>query len=242
MTTILRFILFLLLAPAFAIVAQAAGAVQDVFRIVDAGFRAESVVLGSLDGEICSYDSSGALLQQRRSIDGKDCQSRYQELETGGAKQPLFTFLAELVATNKGLPQGIRFEGEIFRAVNPKYADGAWDINRFNIGANHRYSGPGRGALYSGTSRDAVLGELRHYGVDPDAAAWLSREVSVDNILDLTNPSVRRQLGIDLSDITGDSYFIPQALGDFSRGRYNGLLVPSARQPGTSHLILLEAP
>ena len=42
--------------------------------------------------------------------------------------------------------------------------------------------------------------------------------------------------------ITGDSYFIPQALGDFSRGRYNGLLVPSARQPGTSHLIQLEAP
>lgn len=107
MTTILRFIVFFLLAPAFAIVAQAAGAVQDSFRIVDADIRTKSVILGSLDGEIFSYDSSGALLQQRSCLDGKadeDDQSGYQELHASGAACPLFSFLAEFEAANKGSP------------------------------------------------------------------------------------------------------------------------------------------
>ena len=56
MTTILRFILFFLLAPAIAIVAQAAGAAQDDLHIVDAGIRAESVIDDTQDGGICNYD------------------------------------------------------------------------------------------------------------------------------------------------------------------------------------------
>lgn len=105
MTTILHFILFFLLAPVFAIVAQTAGAVQDDFRVVDAGFRAESVVLGSLYGQTFNYDSSGALLQQRRSIDGKaadeDDRSGCCELGASWAAQPYFLFLAEFVAPKK---------------------------------------------------------------------------------------------------------------------------------------------
>lgn len=101
MTTILRFILFFLLVPAFAIVAQAAEVFQDDFRIVDADSRNESIILESIGGVIYSYDSSGALLQQHKSIDGEDCSSGYQKLKTSGAEQPLFSFFAELVATNK---------------------------------------------------------------------------------------------------------------------------------------------
>lgn len=105
MTTILRFILFFLLAPAFAIVAQAAGVVQDDFRIVDAVFRAESGILISVHGLNCNYDSSGALLQQRRSLDGKasveDDQSGNGELEDSGAEHSVFAFLAE-TGMNRG--------------------------------------------------------------------------------------------------------------------------------------------
>jgi len=143
-------------------------------------------------------------------------------------------------APKGGLPAGIRYEGTLHRAVPAKYADGAWDIHAGNIAANHRYSGSGRGALYTGTSKDAVLGELRHYGVDPDSVAWLSRNVSVDNVLDLTNPAVRKQLGISLEQITTNDYLYTQALGDFARERYRALLVPSARQPGTSNLVILR--
>jgi hypothetical protein len=71
MIKILRVILFFLLASAYAIVAQAVGAVQDDFRVVDAGFQAELVDLEGTDGGIFNYDSSGVLLQQRRSLNGE---------------------------------------------------------------------------------------------------------------------------------------------------------------------------
>lgn len=107
MTTILRFILLFLLAPAFAIVAQAAGAFQDNFCIVDAGVRAESAILESLDGGVLNYDSSGALLQQRSSLDGKsadeDTLGGFREFEASEAAQSHFAFFAELVAANKGV-------------------------------------------------------------------------------------------------------------------------------------------
>lgn len=101
MITILRFILFFLVTPALAIVAQAAGTFQDDFRIVDTGFWTESVIVDCVGDEICHYDSSGALLHQRKSIDGEDDISRYQGLKTLGATGPLFSFLAEFVAANR---------------------------------------------------------------------------------------------------------------------------------------------
>jgi RES domain-containing protein len=136
-----------------------------------------------------------------------------------------------------GLPEGITYNGTVYRAVNPKYVDSAWDIHAGNISASHRYSDVGRGALYSGTSEETVLGELKHYGVNPADVAWVSREVKVENILDLTNPSVRQQLGISLDQLTSDNYFMTHALGDFSRTRYSGMVVPSARAEGASHLV-----
>jgi RES domain-containing protein len=140
----------------------------------------------------------------------------------------------------KGIPKGITFEGTIYRAVNPKYEDSAWKIHAGNLGANHRYSSVGRGALYSGTSEKAVLGELKYYNIDPGSVSWVSKKVKVRNILDLSNPAVRKQLGITKSQITGNSYNLTQAIGDFARGRYSGLLVPSARAKRTFHLILFD--
>ena len=60
-----------------------------------------------------------------------------------------------------GIPKGVTFEGTVHRAVNPKCVDGAWDIHVGNLSAPHRYTGVGRGGLYSGTSRKAVLNESR---------------------------------------------------------------------------------
>lgn len=110
MTTILRFFLFFLLTPVFAIVAQAAGIVQDDFRIVDTEFRTESVALDNLDSEICNYDSSGALLHQRKSLDGEDYLNGHEEFRFTGAAQSLLSFLAEFVAANK-LPTGLEARG-----------------------------------------------------------------------------------------------------------------------------------
>ncbi|MCC6579882.1 MAG: RES domain-containing protein [Phycisphaeraceae bacterium] len=144
----------------------------------------------------------------------------------------------EVLAVGKGLPQGITYEGQAIRAVPAKYAEGAWDIHAGNIAANHRYSGVGRGAIYAGTSEEAVLAELVRYGVNPSSVAWVSKSMKLNNVLDLTNPAVRQQLGVSLEQLTGDSYFYTHAIGDFARGRYSGLLVPSAQQAGARNLVI----
>jgi len=138
-----------------------------------------------------------------------------------------------------GLPKGITFDANVHRAVDPKYINTAFDFHAAsNLRASHRYTDVGRGGIYSGTSREAVLGELAHYGVDPSKAAWVTSRVRVENVLDLTNPAVRTQLGVKLDQITGDSYFYTHALGDFARGQgYGGILFPSARAPGTSNFV-----
>jgi|GEM_PF-6481062 len=144
-------------------------------------------------------------------------------------------------ATRGGLPQGITFEGTVHRAVNPKYADSAFDFHApSNLAANHRYSGIGRGGIYSGTSREAVLGELAHYKIDPNNVAWVTKDIRISNVLDLTNPAVRKQLGVSLKDITGDSYLYTQGIGDLVRSRgYNGILFPAARARGTTNFVEL---
>ena len=139
---------------------------------------------------------------------------------------------------NEGLPKGRDFDDEVYRAVNPKYAAKAWDIHAGNIGASHRYSDVGRGALYTSTSKKAVIAELKHYGIDPSDVTFVKKHVKVSNVLDLSDSKVRNQLGINLKDLTGNYYTMTHAIGDFARTRYSGMLVPSAREPGLVNLIL----
>jgi RES domain-containing protein len=85
-----------------------------------------------------------------------------------------------------------------------------------------------------------VFGELEHYGIDLKKVAWVSKSIKIDNVLDLTNPVVRKQLGVSLESLTSDSYFVTHALGDFARAQgYNGILFPSARAPGTVNFVEL---
>jgi filamentous hemagglutinin len=142
------------------------------------------------------------------------------------------------------LPRGIAFRGTVWRAVPHQFADDAWEMTAKNIANHHRYSGTGRGALYAGTSHTTALKEILAYKIDPATRTFVSKEVVLDNLLDLTDPAVRDWLGVSLADLTqttGDrvgDYFLPNAIGDFARSRYNGLLVPSARHPAGKNLVM----
>ncbi len=149
-----------------------------------------------------------------------------------------FPFISDWNNAPSRFPDGIVYAGTAFRAVSTNHSTTAWDIHADNVAANHRYSRPGKGALYAGTSQEAILAELNHYGIDPTAVAWVSKEVKLGNVLDLTNESIRQQYGVSLEDLTGDSYRMTQAIGDFACQRYDGLLVPSAREPGATIVVI----
>ena len=70
-------------------------------------------------------------------------------------------------------------------------------------------------------------------------------ESAIDNLLDLSNPVTRKQLGVSLGDIarTGGTsawrYEVTQPLGAYAqRNGYSGIIAPSAQADGGVNLIL----
>jgi len=145
---------------------------------------------------------------------------------------------ARLPVSRAKVPVGIRYEGQVYRFVDPENVSAGWDIHAGNIAASHRYSDVGRGGLYAATSLEGMTGEMTHYGRTLRNATTLGTRISVENVLNLTDPAVRNQLGVTLGQLTGSDYTMTHALGDFARTRYNGILVPSATAPGQTNLVL----
>ena len=135
-------------------------------------------------------------------------------------------------------PAGVKFEGTVHRLEDPARVGTTFDAHPGNVAANHRYSGPGKGAVYGGTSPETALAEINHY----NAAAGrvpVNKDVKLNNVLDLTDPATRRELNIGLDDISGDSYTTTHAIGDMARANgYDGILAPSARNPGGKNLVI----
>ena len=79
---------------------------------------------------------------------------------------------------------------------------------------------------------------MNHYGVDFSTRVLTSKDVTVDNALDLTDPNVREQMGVSPDDITGNSYDVTHSLGNWaSQNGYDGIFAPSARNPSGENLI-----
>ncbi|MFV0388903.1 MAG: RES domain-containing protein [Pyrinomonadaceae bacterium] len=137
-------------------------------------------------------------------------------------------------------PQGFTYEGKIYRYENPNRVGTTWQAHKWNVEANHRYSGHGKGGVYGGTTQQTALSEITHY----NAAAGripVAKNVRVANVLDLTNPSVRQQLDVSLEDLTSNSYTTTQRIGDWARQNgYDGILAPSARNPGGGNLVVFD--
>jgi RES domain-containing protein len=82
------------------------------------------------------------------------------------------------------------------------------------------------------------MAEIQHYGLSAGRIS-ISKDVQIENVLDLTNPRTRRELGVTLRDLTGDSYKITQQVGDWARvNGYDGILAPSARNRDGSNLVI----
>ncbi len=155
-------------------------------------------------------------------------------------------FFDEFIATIKGFdlsrvrpPEGRTFEGTVYRYENPDRLDTTFTAHPGNVAANHRYSGPGEGAVYGGTSSRTALREVEHYGA-ADGRVVAQQDIRLNNVLDLTDPSVRSRVGVSLDDISGDSYQYTQQIGTWARQQgYDGILAPSARNVGGSNIVVL---
>ncbi|HMM48870.1 MAG TPA: RES family NAD+ phosphorylase [Miltoncostaeaceae bacterium] len=102
-------------------------------------------------------------------------------------------------------------------------------------GRYHRQGGPG--VWYASNQEQAAWAELlRHFadaGVDPFELRRRIGRVSVDlDVLDLTNPTVRKHLAVDQKNLLTDDYTITQELAAGARDAdFDGILAPAAGLP-----------
>lgn len=142
--------------------------------------------------------------------------------------------------------QGTTYEGRIHRMEKPGQTETTWTAGPWNINASHRYSGPGQGAIYGGTDKKTAIAEVQHYddqfGYPTSDRKYKYKDVKVENILDLTDPTVRDKLGITIDDLisTGPGqYDTTHKIGKLAEDAgFSGILAPSARNPSGANVIV----
>lgn len=155
---------------------------------------------------------------------------------------PAYTGASDSGVSNNSIT-GVTYEGPLYRAV-PAGGD-PLDIS-YSVRANGRYTAPGQGGLYFASNAGTVEAEFVNNG-----SSLAGRELnvfhnsSINNLLDLTDPAVRGDLGVSLEDLTRTGgtpawrYEVTQPLGKFAESQgYNGILAPSAQADGGVNLIL----
>ncbi len=140
----------------------------------------------------------------------------------------------------KSNPIGATFEGRIYRSVDSRYDP--LEMSQYTINSNHRYTEAGVPGLYFSSGEKIVKAELGNYDVfDFSGRTMYMYDVKLTNMLDVSNPSVRSQLGISLESILGESYDVTHSIGRYAYSNgYNGIIAPSARADGGVNIILLS--
>ena len=154
-------------------------------------------------------------------------------------------------------PEGVTYEGPLYRnvgtlpngtPVNPL------EISDFTNTQNYRYTQNGQNGLYFASSQHVMEGEMGAYGSNPYAdnrTTYCYDNVSLTNMLDLTDPNTREQLGVRLDELissdyknyktTAPSQATTHIMGNFAaKNGYTGLIVPSARADGGVNIVIFD--
>ncbi|MFA5983572.1 MAG: RES family NAD+ phosphorylase [Methylococcaceae bacterium] len=141
---------------------------------------------------------------------------------------------------SKSKPKGVIFKGKVYRYTKPEFESTTWEAHVYNVNSNHRYTPPGQGGVYAGAEPETALAEISHYG-STEGLKTVSKEIQVDNMLDLNIPLTQKELRISLKDITSNSYETTHKIGVFAKENgYNGIIAPSARNPGGNNIIVFK--
>ena len=136
------------------------------------------------------------------------------------------------------LPKGKKINRTVYRAEYPTRISTTWTPHPRNIAASHRYTRSGLGGVYGANSAKTALAEIEHYKPTPGRVIT-SKRAKLNNVLDLTDANVRKQVGVRKADLVKSrDYSRTQAIGDWAVANgYDGILAPSARNATGSNLI-----
>ena len=97
--------------------------------------------------------------------------------------------------------------------------------------------------MYFSSGKKIVCAELGNYDVTNFSNRTMySYNVKLDNMLDVSNPSVRNQLGVSLNDLVGENYTVTHKIGKYAYSNgYNGIIAPSARADGGVNIVIFSS-
>lgn len=137
--------------------------------------------------------------------------------------------------------KAVSFERSVYRAVVERFKDKVLSTegNRFFHGRYH-LSGEG-GILYTSLTKDVAIKEIeRHASRSMLQGGMVIAEINIrlDKVLDLTQTSTLKTLGLSKNDLISSDYSITQAISIIARDAgFRGLIVPSATSAGDRMII-----
>ena len=161
------------------------------------------------------------------------------------------------------------FEGKVYRVVEHEVydkqgqliatntVDSVFDMHPGTKWSNGRYSMPGDSAIYTSTSKNeteawaTILDEYDHHQekIGKQDLIISNQNVTLSNVLDLTDIKTREKLGISFDDITEVSnktendyfYSITHQIGNISKNlNYDAIMAPSSVNGNGINIIILK--
>ena len=136
-----------------------------------------------------------------------------------------------------------RGAGKAGQSLGAKGQDDVFQFHK-NMGLrDQRFSPKGRKGLFTSFDRDTALREFKHHY--PDQSFIISsRKISLDKVLDLTDPKVLKKLGVTKKEITQDlrrrpdAYLIPNIIREAAQEQgFKGIKFPSAMKKANGQSI-----
>lgn len=123
---------------------------------------------------------------------------------------------------------------------------GSTPVKRTNTQGG-RWNPPGIEALYTSLAEHVALAELEYLLAAQPLKVSAPRsyhrlKVHLSRVVDLSTPHAIKSLNYDLAEVHSDDMLVSQHIGGaIAWLDYGGLLVPSARAPGTNLVIFANA-
>ena len=155
----------------------------------------------------------------------------------------LKTHLDNLVS----LPAGKTYNGQFYKSINtdfhpnpnPQLID---DYATLNL--DHRYSKVGESGYYVSQTNTGNLTEMGFSnGVPTNYYRYRYDNVSINNMLDLSDDAVRQQLGITeemIKKLGVGKYEYTHILGTWAKDRYKGIIYPGAQGGNYMNIIIFK--
>ena len=124
----------------------------------------------------------------------------------------------------------------------PDRVSSIWTRRQWNVAVNHIDTKPRVDGVYARISLQTAYKEITCYLPLGDKVL-VTKEFSLENVLDLTDPNVRNKLNVSLDDIIAPSgnYDVTHKLGDFAKSNgFDGILAPSAQDIGGNNIIIFN--